>query len=69
MVGETVRRRPEPGPRAGAVLGYHQARDQLLLFGGAAYGSLADTWLWRGTRWEPIAATDGPPPRHDASLA
>ncbi len=69
MGGGIGRSRPEPGPRADTALGYHGGCDQLLLFGGAAYASLGDTWLWREGGWEAIGGTRGPTPRHGASLA
>lgn len=58
-----------PGPRAGAVLAYHAATENLLLFGGADYRSLGDSWIWQGDGWAPVADSPSPLPRHDPSMA
>ena len=50
-------------------MGYHARGDQLLLFGGADYRSLSDTWIWRPEGWSRATNRSSPLPRHDPSMA
>jgi hypothetical protein len=55
-----------PGPRHGAAMGYDAGQQTVLLYGGfstnlAAPQQYHDTWLWNGTDWTPLPATDAAP--------
>jgi hypothetical protein len=61
-----------PPVRYGAALGYDEATDQLLLFGGFGLNQgeqLNDTWNWNGTNWVELSPTDSPSARIYTSLA
>jgi hypothetical protein len=50
-------------------MAHHASADQLLLFGGANYRSLSDTWIWRPEGWSRATTRSSPLPRHDPSIA
>jgi mannan endo-1,4-beta-mannosidase len=57
-----------PGPRVNAQMAYDQANGTLVLFGGAADNSLADTWIWSNPpdqpgHWSPADPLTSPPAR------
>jgi hypothetical protein len=60
-----------PSVRSGASMAYDPSTGQLVLFGGAAPGSvlLGDTWTWNGTNWTQLNEPTGPPARWFASMA
>lgn len=52
-----------PGPRRAHTLAYDEARDLILLFGGAgAETGLDTTWSWKDRRWKALEV-DGPSAR------
>lgn len=61
-----------PSPRDGARAIFMPTSDQILLFGGAEFGTnvtnLNDTWLWNGSQWEQLQV-EGPPPRVHPAMA
>jgi hypothetical protein len=62
---------PQPA-RVAAAMGYDEARQQVVLFGGTELGAssaLADTWIWNGKAWSKRTAAPSPPPRQEAGMA
>jgi hypothetical protein len=59
-----------PAGRSSAAMAYDSARREIVLFGGfdGERRSLADTWLWNGSRWR-RAEVEGPPARHETYMA
>jgi hypothetical protein len=59
-----------PPVRTYAQCAYDEARQQLVLFGGAdstgAY--LADTWVWDGTDWTQESPSTKPPARYESAM-
>ncbi len=58
-----------PGARSGHSLIYAGSSDHVLLFGGQAGQTVADTWLWNGTTWSQLQPASSPPARHNAAIA
>lgn len=58
-----------PAPRAGASLAFDARTGKLILFGGAAETSLADTWVWQDAGWQRLDPQVSPPARENAALA
>jgi hypothetical protein len=56
----TERQVPGPGARFGATMGYDEARQRIVLYGGFNTGVLGDTWEWDGTTWTPIPVGASP---------
>ena len=56
----------QPSPRGGYAMAYDEARQQIVLFGGA---SLYDTWTWDGTDWTQQAPATVPRARTYAAMA
>jgi hypothetical protein len=55
--------RPDLGARNAHAMAYDDARDRVILFGGADERSVrGDTWGWDGRKWH-LLATEGPPAR------
>lgn len=58
-----------PDPKFGANMVYDRARQNIVLFGGAAGGGLHDdTWTWDGTTWTKQHPAHSPPPRADFGM-
>jgi Galactose oxidase, central domain len=62
-----------PALRSGAAIGYDDARQLVVLFGGQTtdnrYGMLLnDTWLWNGSTWTQAAPATTPPARQGAGF-
>lgn len=61
---------PKPPPRNAAAMAYDEARQRVVLFGGAGgNGSLADTWTFDGTRWKRENPPLSPPPMEDVAAS
>ena len=59
-----------PDQRLDANMVYDRARQNIVLFGGAAGGSLLnDTWIWDGTTWIEQHPVHNPPGRADFGMA
>ena len=68
-----------PSARLGAAIAYDEARDRVVLFGGAnqfdlfpaseyGKGLMNDTWEWDGQEWQKLSPQVSPSPRAFASL-
>lgn len=62
-----------PPPRLGAAMAYDEARGEIVMYGGCAFGgssfdALAGTWVWDGTTWHDRGQTQ-PGPLCEASMA
>lgn len=72
-----------PGPRSGHGMIYDEARREVVLFGGQAYGAyprpgqpsyfglerVNDTWTWNGVAWSRKSPATSPPHREEFALA
>ena len=62
-----------PPGRIWSGMVFDEARNRLVLFGGAVdysrSASLNDTWEWDGSAWTEVATPTDPPVRHDLYLA
>ena len=63
-----------PPPRSGHAMVYDEARERVVLFGGAhtvngAVGFLGDTWEWNGSAWVQRTTPQAPPERANHSMA
>jgi hypothetical protein len=73
LLGRALTGADGPEPRACHALAYHEALEEVVLFGGAsACGTTViderRLWGWDGARWT-VLADGGPSPREDALLA
>lgn len=50
-------------------MAYDPRNGLAVLFGGGAYVSFDDTWLWDGSRWEEAHPAHRPPARENATMA
>lgn len=62
-----------PPTRFGAVLAFHAASGQLVLFGGMdcegdTCSDFDDTWSWDGSTWVQLSPANSPPERTNAAL-
>jgi hypothetical protein len=71
--GATWRQRQpahKPSARDAMGMAYDVERNEVVLFGGAAYGGpLADTWTWNGTDWTKESPPSRPLPRERMGMA
>lgn len=60
-----------PGIRSDMAICYDEARDVVLVFGGATGGGsiLGDLLEWNGSAWRQVPSTNGPSPRRYAQMA
>ena len=62
-----------PPPRVEPAMAYDEARQRIVLFGGAdSIGNplpLSDTWEWDGTDWSPRTSAFAPAPRYRHAMA
>ena len=60
-----------PPARSGAALAFDQARQVVVLFGGANAAGVVmnDTWTWNGTDWTQMSTPVSPPVRANHSMA
>jgi hypothetical protein len=64
------RRQPatKPSSRVAVGMAYDVVRDEVILFGGADYGPLADTWRWDGVTWTRLRPATSPEGRERMGL-
>ena len=70
--GEWLQMGPSTGSpplRSGASMAYDAATGTTVLFGGFNGVFLADTWVWDGVAWTPVASPLSPSGRENASMA
>jgi hypothetical protein len=63
-----------PPGLSGYAMAYDALREEVVLFGGQAYGgavapALDDTWTWNGTTWTHLSPANSPPARYNAAMA
>lgn len=58
-----------PTPRAGAAMAFDATSKQVVMFGGGAFVSLDETWIWDGTSWSRRRPAHHPSAREHATMA